>query len=223
MKFFYITKTIKKQMEKKIKKIAVILSFLASSMGFAQIDFSSTRFGVLAGPTYSRVQNAHNPSSSRVNFFAGVFALVPIGSDDMFYLQPEIEYLGAGENGQSDVKYGSNYISVPLYFKAYFSEAESEFFGQLGPRFGFLISQSVKNPSKTIYQVDQYGKAASFDFAVSGALGFSFKRKLEVFARFDYGITDNLPDLKGREPFDPFSSKPKKQHVVSAGISYIFD
>jgi hypothetical protein len=51
----------------------------------------------------------------------------------MFYLQPGVEYLGAGENGDNGTKYGGNYLSVPIYFKAYFSEAESEFFGQLGP------------------------------------------------------------------------------------------
>ncbi|GGP04997.1 hypothetical protein GCM10010992_19440 [Cloacibacterium rupense] len=210
-------------MKNSVKKSALVLSILAYYLGFAQIDFSSTRFGVTAGPTYSRVQNAHNPSSARVNFFAGAFAIIPIGGDDMFYLQPGVEYLGAGENGQGSAKYGSNYISVPLYFKAYFSEAESEFFGQLGPRFGFLLSQSIKNPTKSIYNEQEYGKAAGFDFAVSAGLGFSFKRKLEIFTRFDYGITDNLPDLKGKEPFDASSFKTKKQHVLSAGISYIFD
>ena len=210
-------------MKKTLKKWAIVVSAFASSMAFAQIDFSSTRFGVTAGPTYSRVQNAHNPSSARVSFYGGFLALVPIGGDDMFYLQPEIEYLGAGENGQNSAVYASNYIIVPVYFKAYFSEAESEFFGQLGPRFGFLMNQSIKNPSKTIYNTDQFGKAAAFDFAISGGLGFSYKRKIEIFARFDYGFTDTLPDLKGKEPQDPNSFKNKKQHIVSGGISYIFD
>ena len=130
-------------MKKTLKKWAIVVSAFASSMAFAQIDFSSTRFGVTAGPTFSRVQNAHNPSSARVSFYGGFLAIVPIGGDDMFYLQPEIEYLGAGENGQNSAVYASNYISVPVYFKAYFSEAESEFFGQLGPRFGFLLNQSI--------------------------------------------------------------------------------
>ena len=211
-------------MKKSFKKIALSLSVFASFFSFAQIDFSSTRFGLTAGPTYSRVQNAHNPSSARVNFFAGAFAIIPVGGDDMFYLQPEIEYLGAGENGQNSAVYASNYISVPVYFKAYFSEAESEFFGQLGPRFGFLMNQSIKNPNKPqYYTTDTFGKAAAFDFAISGGLGFSYKRKLEIFARFDYGFTDTLPDLKGKEPQDPNSFKNKKQHVVSGGISYIFD
>ena len=131
--------------------------------------------------------------------------------------------LSAGKKGDGETVYANNYLSVPVYFKAYFSEAESEFFGQLGPRFGFLLSQKVENPSISIYNVEEFGKAAAFDFALSGGLGFSFKRKLEIFTRFDYGITDNLPDLKGKEPFDASSFKTKKQHVLSAGISYIFD
>ena len=209
-------------MKKSFKKIALSLSVFASFFSFAQIDFSSTRFGLTAGPTYSRVQNAHNPSSARVNFFAGAFAIIPVGGDDMFYLQPGVEYLGAGENGDNGTKYGSSYLSVPIYFKTYFSEAESEFFGQLGPRFGFLLSQKVENPSRSIYNVEEFGKAAAFDLAVSAGLGFSYKRKVEIFARFDYGITDNLPDLKV-ETQDPASLKAKKQHILSAGISYIFD
>ena len=176
-------------MKNTTKKITTLLLALTFSMSFAQIDFSSTRFGLIAGPTYSRIQNAHNPSSARISFYGGALALIPVGSDDMFYLQPQIEYLSAGEKGDNNTVYANNYISVPIYFKAYFSEAESEFFGQLGPRFGFLISQDVKNPSKAIYEVDQYGKASSLDLAISAGLGFSYKRKWEVSARFDFGLT----------------------------------
>lgn len=210
-------------MKKTLKKWAIVVSAFASSMAFAQIDFSSTRFGVTAGPTYSRVQNAHNPSSARVSFYGGFLALIPIGGDDMFYLQPEIEYLGAGENGQNSAVYASNYISVPVYFKAYFSEAESEFFGQLGPRFGFLLSQKVENPSRSIYNVEEFGKAAAFDLAISAGLGFSYKRKLEIVGRFDFGVSNNLPDLMGKEPQDGTTNSTKRQHVLSAGITYIFD
>ena len=210
-------------MKKSFKKIALSLSVFASFFSFAQIDFSSTRFGLTAGPTYSRVQNAHNPSSARVNFFAGAFAIIPVGGDDMFYLQPGVEYLGAGENGDNGTKYGGNYLSVPIYFKAYFSEAESEFFGQLGPRFGFLLSQKVENPSRSIYNVEEFGKAAAFDLAISAGLGFSYKRKLEIVGRFDFGVSNNLPDLMGKEPQDGATNSTKRQHVLSAGITYIFD
>jgi len=69
---------------------------------FSQVDFSSTRFGLIAGPTYSRIQNAHNPSSSRISFYGGALAIIPIGGDDMFYLQPQVEYLSAGEKGDGE-------------------------------------------------------------------------------------------------------------------------
>ena len=65
-------------------------------------------------------------------------------------------FYGAGETGKdSDFKngdrnangynavYANNYISVPVYFKAYFSEAPSEFL-QWRVRFNFLVNQNVK-------------------------------------------------------------------------------
>ncbi len=204
-------------------KVLLCSLMLFSSMAYSQVDFSSTRFGLIAGPTYSRVQNAHNPSSGRTSFYGGAFALIPIGGDDMFYFQPQVEYLSAGEKGQGNTVYASNYLSIPVYFKAYFSEAESEFFGQFGPRFGFLIDQKITDPSKTIYLANQYGKAAGFDFALSAGLGFSYKRKWEITGRFDFGMSNNLPDLMNKESQDPSSALKKRQHVLSAGISYIFD
>lgn len=214
-----------------LQRLILASVVLISNQVFSQVDFSSTRFGLIAGPDYSRVQNAHNPSSAKVAFYGGALALIPIGGDDMFYLQPQIEYLSAGEKGGTNTVYTNNYISVPVYFKAYFSEAESEFFGQLGPRFAFLLNQKVENsPLKyyngqqvPIYDLNYFGKSASFDLAFSAGIGFSYKRKWEIVGRFDYGITNTLPDLKGKEPQDPATNSTKRQHVLSAGISYIFD
>jgi hypothetical protein len=107
-------------------------------MSFAQIDFGSTRFGVTVGGNYSRVKNAHNPSGPRYTVQAGVLALIPIGSANQFFIQPEVVYFGAGETGKDkdaknypgyDAVYANNYLSVPISFKGYFSESESEFFG----------------------------------------------------------------------------------------------
>lgn len=203
-------------------KVAGCLMLLFSIDSFAQLDFSSTRFGLIAGPVYSRVQNAHNPSNARISGYGGVMALIPIGADDMFYLQPQIEYLSAGEKGGVAL-YASDYVSIPLYFKAYFSEAESEFFGQLGPRLGILSAQKVTNPTKSLYAVEQSGKAASLDWAISAGLGFSYRRKWEIMGRFDFGLSNQLPSLMGKEPQDPASNQKKRQHILSAGISYIFD
>jgi hypothetical protein len=55
-----------------MKKIILTTALLNAALLSAQVDFSNTRFGITAGPNYSRVQNAHNPSGPRYAFYAGV-------------------------------------------------------------------------------------------------------------------------------------------------------
>lgn len=222
-----------------MKKLFLTALVLISGISFAQIDLGSTRYGVTGGLNYSRVRNAHNPSGPRYTFQAGALALIPIGSDDQFYLQPEITYYSAGETGKDkdakgqkgyDAVYANNYISVPIYFKGYFSEAESEFFGMVGPRFNFLINQKVKNPSRDYYNIDgdpKYpnvnGKASPFAFAIGVGLGYSYKRTLELTLRGDIGVTNVYKNLMAEPGFDPAIQKAKKEHVISLGLSYIFE
>ncbi len=222
-----------------MKKIILSALMLASGLSFAQVDLSSTRFGLTVGGNYSRVTNAHNPSGPRYGIQAGALALIPIDNNDQFYLQPEIVFYAAGESGKDknaqgsvgyDAKYYNNYISIPVYFKAYFSEAESEFFGMIGPRFNLLVSQKVENPSKRYYvaeQLEEYpgvnGKASPFNFAVGAGLGFSYKRQLELALRYDLGVSNTYKGLMTESGSDPNIEKRKTEHVVSVGLSYIFE
>lgn len=223
-----------------MKKILLGASILASLSLSAQVDFSSTRFGVLGGYNYSRVQNAHNPSGPRHTFQAGVMALIPVDGNDQFYIQPEVVYYGGGESGKDknvssdkvgyNAVYADNYISVPIYFKGYFSEAESEFFGMVGPRFNFLVSQKVSNPAQQVYTVEGdtarpgvNGKAAGFNFGVGLGIGYSYKRKLELSGRYDLGISNTYPKLNEYWVNDPDTAKKKSTQVMSLVLTYIFD
>lgn len=211
-----------------------------STLSFAQIDLKSTRFGISAGGNYSGVKNAHNPSGKRFAFQAGILALIPIGKANQFYLQPEVQYFGAGETGKDkdakgidgyDAVYANNYLSVPVSFKAYFSEAESEFFGVVGPRFNFLLNQSVKNVpvSKPYYDPDYKselgnpklnGKAKSFNFGIGLGIGYSYKRQLELTARYDFGLSNTYPGLQ----YEPKGTdKKKSEQVLSVSLAYIFN
>lgn len=224
-----------------MKNIILGLALISSVFASAQIDFRSTRFGVTGGYNYSRVQNAHNPSGARHTFQFGAMALIPVDQYNQFYIQPELVYYAAGETGRDgnlknkanrdalgyNAMYANNYISLPIYFKAYFSDAESEFFGLLGPRFNFLVSQKVEKPSKPIYSVegvgDVNGKANFFDFAIGGGIGYSYKRKLEISGRYDLGLTNTYPGLLRENGQDPAIAKKKSQQVASIVLTYIFD
>ena len=214
-----------------MKKILLASAMGLSISSFAQIDLRGTRFGLTAGGNYSRVKNAHNPSGARFAFQGGVLALIPIGKADQFYLQPEVVYYGAGESGKDknakgtpgyNAMYANNYISVPVSFKGYFSEAESEFFGLIGPRFNFLLNQKVTNESRDIYKTDQEGKANSFNFAIGAGIGYSYKRQLEVALKYDLGLSNTYPKLD-ESKLDPNSLKKKSEQVLSISLSYIFE
>jgi len=218
-----------------MKKILFGSLLMLSLFSQAQIDFRSTEFGVVAGGTYSRVKNAHNPSGPRYSVLAGVTAQVPMDDNQQFYLQAEVLYYGAGEGGDRKYEkakgwehavYANNYLSVPLNFKAYFSEAESEFFGLIGPRFNFLIDQKVKNPARESYREDTYGKANSFNFGLGAGVGFSYKRQLEIALKYDIGLSDAYPDLKNSPEelatLDANVAKKKSEQVISLGLTYFF-
>ena len=217
-------------------KLFVVSALCAATLFSAQIDLRNTRFGITGGGTYSRVSNAHNPSGPIYSGFGGVLALIPVDNNDQFYIQPGIEYLGAGETGKDkdlkgtvgyDAVYANNYISVPLYFKGYFSEAESEFFGLAGPKFNFLINQNIKNaPLRYTEEGDPAtginGKAASFNFGVGVGIGFSYKRMFEVSGRYEIGLTNTYKAQMKEQTNDPNVSKKKSEQVLSVGLSYIF-
>lgn len=221
-----------------MKKIFFGSLFLCSFLSQAQIDFRSTEFGAVVGGTYSRVRNAHNPSGARISVLGGFVAQVPIGIGEQYYLQAEALYFGAGEGGDrkyEDAKgkehsvYANNYLSVPVNFKAYFSEAESEFFGLIGPRFNFLIDQKIKNPSRLVYTEDGdpehpgfNGKANSFNIGLGAGVGFSYKRQLEIALKYDIGLSNAYPDLVEAWTLDPDTQKKKSEQVISLGLTYFF-
>lgn len=221
-----------------MKKLLILSATALCSSLFSQIKWKETRFGLKGGLNYSRVSNAHNPSGPRLTLQGGALALIPIGKEEQFYLQPEVLYYGAGETGKEKGKsgdrysavYGNSYISVPLFFKAYFSEAQSEFFGLIGPRFNFLIGQNVKNPSKPYYapeQLHEYagvnGKANAFGVAIGAGIGYSYNRKFEITGQLDYGLTNTYPNLLREFGTDKAIGAKKREIVVGVGISYILD
>ena len=105
-------------MKKLLLGSLLILANFASSQIYLQ--FEETKFGIIAGPDVSRVRNAHNPSSARYAFYFGALAEIPLDYNNQFFIQPQLEYLAAGEKGAGSTVYANNYISVPIFVKGYF-------------------------------------------------------------------------------------------------------
>ena len=213
------------------RKSSILFFIILISKLNAQLDFRRAAYGAVAGPNYSIILHAHNPSSERYSFFSGIFARIPIGiecacDNPKFYIQAQLEYIQSGEKGGEKTLYANNFLSLPIYIKAYpikYNE-NSFFFIQAGPRFSYLVKQRVVNPAwGRPYAINQDGKANNFDFSVSVASGISFtNRKNELLLRYDYSFTNALPNLDESEATgDPLARLRKIQHILSIGFSRV--
>lgn len=185
-----------------MKNLIIAVFCLVSVYGVAQVNF-----GAKAGVNVSKISDIHGESKARTGMFAGGFAEISIEEyGSQFYIQPELLYSMLGEkNGEE--KINLDYLIAPILFKAYFSENDSEFFGEIGPQFGFLINEKVP-------ETDKYKK---FDYGITAGIGFSYSRNWEASARFYYGLSDTEEKTRvdGKDMKNINSN-------VNFGISYIF-
>lgn len=181
-----------------MKKTVFLFAILISSISFAQITY-----GAKAGLNITNLKDIHGDSGSRYGFHVGGFASIPLGHNSQFYFQPEVLYSQQGEKNTGeniDELYQLDYINVPLLFKPYFSEQDTEFYGIIGPQIGFLILDNVKNQANVGYQNDEYNP---IDVGALLGIGFSYLRTWEFEVRYLYGFTDaveysDVNDAKNR-------------------------
>lgn len=186
-----------------MKKLLFVFSVILCGTMFSQVTF-----GPKVGVNLSKIKDVHGDSKQGTGFLFGGFATIPLQDySQEFFIQPEILFSVMGEK-DGDEKVGLNYIQVPVLFKAYFSEQDTEFFGEVGPQFGFLLGESLP---------DNYGydhEFNTFDFGATIGVGFSYLRNWEVNARFYYGLADVIAeDTRDARNFNS---------NVSAGVAYRF-
>lgn len=178
---------------------------------------SQITYGPKAGLNVTNLTDIHGDSGPRYGFYAGGFVSIPIGQNDQFYFQPELLYSQQGEQNTSqnhDELYKLDYLQVPLLFKAYFSENDTEFFGVFGPQVGFLINNQVDTggrPQHGGYINDEY---RSIDMGITAGLGFAYNRQIELDLRYFYGLMDVVPNDS--------QMRHNRTSVISIGLAYRF-
>ncbi|MCB9202498.1 MAG: PorT family protein [Flavobacteriales bacterium] len=194
-------------------KFATILFIVAVGFSYSQL-----RFGVKGGVQRTALKDINNPSEKRDSFHAGIFGLYNLSSDDQFYIQLEALYFNHGEKSPPYKSY-LTYIAVPVLFKTYFSEAESEFFLEVGPQFAYEIGKDNTLPKdrQYIYGEGDVTKTEKLDISAAIGFGYSYQRNWELGVRYNHGFTDLFPD---------YESAVKKKNIGSAlslYLNYIFD
>lgn len=181
-----------------MRQFFLIISFLLSNLLISQITY-----GVKGGVNMTNQTNIHTGSGSRIGINLGAFAKIPLSYDNnLYYFQPELLYSQQGEKNINDVynsMYKADYINLPLLFKAYFSEQDTEVFGVIGPQVGLLVYDAVKTNDygqQPTYKEDKYNP---FDYGIVVGLGFSYLRKWEIDLRYFRGFADTIENSASEE------------------------
>ena len=189
-----------------MKKIILVVSAVLLSTGaFAQQR--GFEWGVKAGLNLANWTKTDD-AKFRPGLVAGVFGEYVI--NDFLGVQGELLYSMQGFKVKEDGETATNindYLVLPILAKFYILEGLSV---DIGPQFGYMLSAKVKydGDSESYYDEDGLKK---FDVSVGMGLSYKLNFGLDVFARYNLGLT-KIGDGDSKV----------KNSVINIGVGYRF-
>ncbi len=212
-----------------MKKLIVIYSLLV----FGSMNAQAIKYGVTGGLHKGSIAGIHGDSKGNFGGSLGIFADFSIVPNDIYdsawlYLTPQLELYTIGEKaswdetGKDQQKYNNVYVGVPVYFKYFMRNNgyKGDIYFMLGPKFEFLVSEKIEEGSAVNKAISQgrdpakFGlgqKADSFGYGISAKVGVKVDNSLDVFIRFDRGLSKIYPD---------YTAHPTYNRYLAVGISY---
>jgi hypothetical protein len=202
--------------------ITLYLFVILSSAASAQV-----RVGIKAGPDFARLLDAEEAytgsggnillnTNSRTSLYGGIFVDIPLGKgkENMFYLRPQLEYLGAGGqlpemvdfNGNllaAATKYSLNYVNLPVQFLFSPSFPIGKPWIGAGLYGGVLVRGTAKygNSSQDLSIGNKDNDAIErFDFGFSFTAGLTLKCGILIGGDFQQGLIRVSPPSGASAP-----------------------
>lgn len=169
-----------------------------------------------ASGNYSSDYFKESDVSGKTGFFGGVLAEFKL--NDMFYLQPEINYIQKGVeisplyylgyvNSGSKGDFKLDYVEVPINIIAKFGKNELKPFIFAGPSFNIL--STAEKTEKYVgysdygpYSIEDYVESMDIALNVGGGVEYAVNPTLDVFAmlRYSLGFTDIFKNVGSVSP-----------------------
>lgn len=165
-----------------MKKIilVVLVIVMTSTVVSQEVDF-----GIKAGANFATLNDAtgvKNKTGFVVGIFGGIKFSDKLGIQaDLLYSQQGAKFSG----GDFDL----NYVNVPVAIKYYLIKGLNV---QLGPQFGFLVDDNVKDVFGNLVE------AETFDLSGLAGVGFDLPLGIRLAARYHFGLTDTFTAGKGK-------------------------
>ncbi|MEO6329193.1 MAG: porin family protein [Ginsengibacter sp.] len=196
------------------KQILLIIFIVISTLSFAQSNVSfGARVGISsAGLRGDAVNNLNSLLSSTdgmvstrnlTGFFAGTYALIPVGGGiafepALYYSQKGYELRGSlnlkglnflGANAKAQLQ--SHYIDMPLLLKV--DVGGLQLFA--GPQFSYLMKADLRTTAGVLginllnNRIDATDQLNRWDAAFTGGIGYQFSNGINLMASYDYGLS----------------------------------
>ena len=176
-----------------MKKILFLSAFtMIAFMSQAQI-----KFGIKAGANFSKYSGKDAKFEGvspqfKVGFAGG--ALVNIGLNEMFSVQPEVLYSMEGtqykESGEKLI-FKNDYINVPVLLQY---NHESGFYAETGPQIGFLASAKISDGDNSM-DIKESFKKINFSWGLGA--GYKLTNGVGIGARYNFGIANIAENGEG--------------------------
>jgi hypothetical protein len=223
------------------RPIALYLFIILSSAATAQV-----RVGIKAGPDFAQLLDAvegYNGSGgttllnsdSRAYFYGGVFADIPLGKEEenMFYLRPQLEYVGAGGQLPLITDYNGNAIILPSKYSLHYIDLPVDFlFSPTLPigrpwigagLYGGVLVKGTAKYGNTSNDLSIGNKPSDgierYDFGFSLTAGLTLKYGILIGGDFHQGLIRVSPPL----PNGASASRPNTRNAIGGvHIGYEF-
>ena len=206
-----------------MKKIFFVFAILLSGFSFAQ----EVKWGATANVHSSSIEGIHDFSRGRIAPSVGLFAEIPLETFQRsiyaplrYYIYPVVEYSMEGEKAileQGRQYYRNDYVAAAIYGKFHFYRGYFEnFYFMIGPRIAYNISEKRAGPTneEAGYINLRDDDMHKLNFSVSGALGYVISDKVEVYLRYDQGLSKVYPHYYDKKTWN---------RLMGLGISYYFN
>lgn len=179
--------------KRKVFQLAFITAFICLVMNLSTTAQSTGRVGIKGGLNVSNLFiDDVDDENARIGFHIGLFG--QIFSTETFAIQPELLYSTKGSkehysSGSVDqvVQYNFNYIDLPVL--AVFKLGKQVEI-HAGGYASYLLNVNVTYEGDLGNGTDEVDKdnLKSFDYGLSGGLGFNFGSGFQVGTRYNYGL-----------------------------------
>ena len=166
-----------------MKNLAIIVAafFISTTVFSQELDL-----GIKIGSNFASISDAQQGSSLRTGFQAGAFAGIKFSEKTAIQLDVLYSQQGAAFDASD---FELSYVNLPLVFKYYLAGGLHL---QVGPQFGILVDDNVKELYTEVVE------AQSSDVSGIIGIGYDLPFGLRVDGRYNFGFTDVLKDLSGK-------------------------